>query len=516
MAACGSAPAGDWLRLSDAGHRMYGAADGLTNSRVQALYRDSQGVLWAGTAEGLFRMAEGRFEALTRENGGLSSSDIDSICEDREGSLWIGTRDGGLNRLKDERIANYTTRQGLPDDRVWTAFEDRAGTLWVGTADGGLSRLVPGAAGFEVFARLGARVVAMDQDSAGDLWVGTFGNGLYRIHGEGDRPLRKGSGVRAAVRLRSSAPTATAACGSARRGQVCTSTAAAGSRRYTEREGLASNRVFSLYQDRAGTIWAGTFGGGVSRLRDGKFSNWTTRDGLAHDIVMSILEDERGDFWFGTRGGLSRWSGGRFTTYREATGLFHDAVQKVLADDHGYLWLTSNHGIFRVSLEEVAAAAAGGGRILRSVGFTTGNGMRSVECNNGQHGGFRGRDGRLWFATLKGLAMADPAHIRLNAVPPKVVIESVQSGRQTFSAASGLDASAGAARPGVPLHGPLLQEPGRHPFPLPAGGIRPRLDRGRRAPRRVLHEPAAGALPVPRARLQRRRRLERERSDSRR
>ena len=424
-------------RLSDAGPRAYGTRDGLTSSRVQALYHDSQGVLWVGTAGGLFRLAEGRFEALTRDNGGLSSSDIDSLCEDREGSLWIGTRDGGLNRLKDERIANYTTRQGLPDDRVWTAFEDRAGTLWVGTADGSLSRLSPGAASFEVFARLGARVVSIDQDSAGDLWVGTFGNGLFRINGAETVHYGKDHGF---------APPFVSALCADRNGGVWIGTSGAGLyfhrdgkfARYTEREGLASNRVFSLLQDRAGTIWVGTFGGGVSRLRDGKFANWTTRDGLAHDIVMSILEDERGAFWFGTRGGLSRWSGGRFTTYRETTGLFHDAVQKVLADDRGYLWLTSNHGIFRVNLEEVAAAAAGGGRILHSVGFTTGNGMRSVECNNGQHGGFRGRDGRLWFATLKGLAMADPAHIRLNAVPPKVVIEAVQSGRQALPATSGL------------------------------------------------------------------------------
>ena len=424
------------LRLSESGRRGYGPANGLTNSRIQALYRDTQGTLWVGTAGGLFRLLDGSFEARSRENGGLSSNDIDSICGDREGSLWVGTRDGGLNRLKDERIANYTTRQGLPDDRVWTAFEDRGGTLWVGTADGALSRLVPGAGGFAVFARLGARVVAIDQDSEGDIWVGTLGNGLYRIHGATSVRYEREPGF---------APPFVSAICADRRGGVWIGTSGSGLYfhnggkfvRYSEANGLPSNRVFSLYQDRAGAIWIGTFGGGVSRLRGGKFSNWTTRDGLAHDIVMSILEDDRGDYWFGTRGGLSRWSGGRFTTYREATGLFHDAVQKVLADDHGYLWLTSNHGIFRVSLEEVAAAAPEGGRILRSVGFTTGNGMRSVECNNGQHGGFRGRDGRLWFATLKGLAMADPAHIRLNSVPPKVVIESVQSGRRILPAAGG-------------------------------------------------------------------------------
>lgn len=400
---------------------------------AQVLYVDAESALWIGTPDGLLRLSDGRFEELTRENGGLSSGDVNAIFEDREGSLWIGTRDGGLNRLKDERIANYTTRQGLPEDHVWSVFEDKDETLWVGTSDGCLSRMPRGKSRFEVLANLGARVVSMDQDLDGDLWVGTRGQGLFRVHAGRLRKVgeREGFPAKSAPAIRADRSGGVwigsgAGLYSYRDGKFT---------RYTERDGLASNNIFCLYQDRAGDLWIGTWGGGLSRLRQGTFSKLTTRDGLAHDIVMSILEDSAGDFWFGTRGGLSRWSAGKFTTYRQATGLFHDAVQSVMADDRGYFWMTSNRGIFRVRAQEIAAAAPGSERTLHPIGLTTGNGMRNVECNNGQHGGTRGRDGRLWFATLKGLAMADPTRIRLNTVPPQVVIEKVLAGRSELDVA---------------------------------------------------------------------------------
>ncbi|HKF43301.1 MAG TPA: two-component regulator propeller domain-containing protein [Thermoanaerobaculia bacterium] len=395
---------------------------------AQVLYVDAEGSVWIGTTMSLLRYAGGRFEELTRENGGLSSGDVNAIFEDREGSLWIGTRDGGLNRLKDERIANYTVRQGLPEDHVWSVFEDRDETLWVGTADGSLSRLPRGKSRFEFFTNVGARIVAMDQDAAGDLWVGTRGQGLFRIRDR--RVIQVGE-------MEGFTPTFVGAIRADRNGGVWIGTGTSGLyhwrdgrfTRYTQKDGLASNAIFCLYEDRAGELWVGTWGGGLSRRTGGGFVNLTTKEGLAHDIVMSVLEDARGDFWFGTRGGLSRWSHGRFTTFRQATGLFHDAVQSVMADDRGYLWMTSNRGIFRVRAEELSAAT-GSMQTLHPIGLPTGNGMRNVECNNGQHGGVRGKDGRLWFATLKGLAMADPTRIRLNTVPPQVVIEKVLAGRQ--------------------------------------------------------------------------------------
>ncbi|HYK40988.1 MAG TPA: histidine kinase, partial [Thermoanaerobaculia bacterium] len=151
----------------------------------------------------------------------------------------------------------------------------------------------------------------------------------------------------------------------------------------------------------------------------------------------SVSQDEQGVFWLGTRGGLARYGDDRFTVYRKTEGLFHDAVQRAVDDGHGYLWLTTNHGVFRVSLAELNDVAAHPARGIHPVEFATANGMRSAECNNSEHGVFRGRDGRLWFATVKGLAMADPAHIQINRVPPQVVVEETLANGRPAELASG-------------------------------------------------------------------------------
>ena len=44
---------------------------------------------------------------------------------------------------------------------------------------------------------------------------------------------------------------------------------------YTTADGLSSDQIRSLYQDPDGTLWIGTFGGGLNALRDGTFQHFT-------------------------------------------------------------------------------------------------------------------------------------------------------------------------------------------------------------------------------------------------
>jgi ligand-binding sensor domain-containing protein len=432
------------VRFREGSTRLYGQSEGLSSRPVDgegdglsqtlpgALYRDRQGTLWIGTGGGLFRFRDGAFTRYTTANG-LSSNRVLSIYEDHEGSLWIGTTDGGLNRFKSQRVVNYTRREGLSDDKIWTVFEDRGGTLWVGGADGSVDRLRPGESTFERYTQLGNIALSMDQDTSGDLWIGTQGAGLVRLHEGRMKRYTFAEGLPGNWIITLCAD---------RRGGIWIGTVASGVaffkdgkfRAYHVRDGLPSEQIFSIYQDREGDVWFGTFGGGVARLHDGVFQTFTTRDGLAHDIVISIYQGADGTHWFSTRGGLSSFRDGKFTTYRQNEGLMYDAVQRVLEDGRGSLWLTSNRGIFRVGLSELAAAADGGPRI-HPVAINTANGMRGAECNNAQHGAFRSRDGRLWFATVKGLAMADPTRIELNRVPPAVVIEEVLTAGETVETA---------------------------------------------------------------------------------
>jgi len=412
---------------------LLGEGAGLSNSLVHALFRDRDGGLWAGTEGGLYRFRDGRFQHYGVADG-LSSDRIMSLLEDREGSLWVGTTDGGLDRIKKQRIAFSTTRDGLSEDKLWSVFEDRRGNLWAGTADGVLHRRPAGGERFQVFARLNATPSAIAEDSSGALWVGSKGAGLFRIEGRrvthyGVEDGLSGNGVISVLIDRT--------------GAVWVGTMAAGVTRlkdgkfvrYRARDGLGSDSIFSLFQDRDGAIWIGTFGGGVTRWADGRFRTFTKKDGLAHDVVMSTYQDGDGTYWFATRGGLSRYRDGRFTTYRQREGLFHDAPQKVLTDGRGFLWLTSNSGVFRVSLAELEAAGRAPGRINDRVIFGTAARMIAAECNGTQHGAGQGADGRLYFATIKGLAMADPARIELNPLAPAVVVEETVADAERIPAA---------------------------------------------------------------------------------
>ena len=76
--------------------------------------------------------------------------------------------------------------------------------------------------------------------------------------------------------------------------------------------GITDGRFLSLWESRAGDLWAGTIGGGVSRYRDGRFTAFTTADGLTSNSVRRIDEDAAGAVWFYHDNGVSIWRDGRW------------------------------------------------------------------------------------------------------------------------------------------------------------------------------------------------------------
>jgi ligand-binding sensor domain-containing protein len=106
---------------------------------------------------------------------------------------------------------------------------------------------------------------------------------------------------------------------------------------FTTREGLASNGVRSIYEDRAGVIWFAT-GGGASRYDGKSFRNYTKKDGLPDNDVSIILEDKTGKFWFGTRGEACIYDGKTFTVFRNKDGKAFNNVWGITEDRKGNIW----------------------------------------------------------------------------------------------------------------------------------------------------------------------------------
>ena len=69
----------------------------------------------------------------------------------------------------------------------------------------------------------------------------------------------------------------------------------------------------------------------------------------------------------------------------------------------------------------------GTGSCSHWIEFGTADGLRSRETATNSHpSAWRSRDGKLWFATPKGLVEVDPAHFPVNTTPPPVALERFQ------------------------------------------------------------------------------------------
>jgi signal transduction histidine kinase/ligand-binding sensor domain-containing protein/CheY-like chemotaxis protein len=413
--------------------KTFTTKDGLAGNAVLSIYQDKEGSLWIGTfGGGLSRWSNGKFTTYNTA-AGLTSGDVWAFLQDREGNLWIAT-DGGLNQLRDGQVTAYSATEGLSSDVALPIFEDHEGSLWIGTAGGGLNRLRDGR--FTAYtAKQGLSdnfVLSISEDQEGALWVGTR-HGVDRMKDGNFTVYSTKNGLPNDIVL---------ALAADRDGGMWLGTRSGLGRfkegkfiSYTTKDGLSNNYVTYIYQDRDGTVWVGTGGGGLNRFRDGKFTAFTSKDGLSNDIVSAIHEDEDGTLWVGTNdGGLNRFRDGRFTSIAMHDGLYDDKIFQILADNNHNLWMSSNRGIFRVSEQQLKDFLDGKIKSIQSVSYGTTEGMKSRECNGSfQPAGWKSRDGRLWFPTMKGAVVIDPSNSKLAALPPQVRVERVTVDKQTFA-----------------------------------------------------------------------------------
>jgi ligand-binding sensor domain-containing protein/signal transduction histidine kinase len=348
---------------------------------IYALFEDREGNLWVGGQDGLYRLNPARFTAYTTEQG-LGRNNVMSVCEDREGSIWIGTWAGGLNQLKDGKITAYGVSSGLYSDLILALHEGRDGSLWIGLDHGaGLNRFKGGPP--NTFPRLPglipAAIRAVHEDRHGTLWVGTS-RGLNTFEG----------------------------------GKFTA---------YTTANGLAGDSVQAFLEDDEGNMWIGT-DGGLSRWQSGQFTNFTMREGLTRDAVNALYQDRERTLWIGTRAsGLNRYKGGKFTAYTTREGLFSDEVYEILEDDFGYFWMSCRKGIFRVSKKQLEDFAPG--KTIYCTAFGRPDGLPTVQCNGvAKPAGWKARDGRLWFPTIRGVVAVEPG-MKTNEQPPPVYVEEV-------------------------------------------------------------------------------------------
>lgn len=412
--------------------KTYTCIHGLADSQVNVIYRDSDGVMWFGTLDGVSRYDGREFVDFTTKDG-LASNWVGVIYRDAEGIMWFGTWGGGLSRYDGKEFTTFTTEDGLAHNVVYGIHRDQDGVVWFATLGGGVSRY-DGKEFVNLTTEDGLvnnNVAAIHRDPDGVMWFGTYG-GISRYDGE------KFTNFPAKDEHIHSRIVSSHCCSD---GVIWFGKWGGGISRYdgkeftdlTTEDGLAANLVFAIDRDQNGVMWFGTLGGGVSRYDGEEFvsfttedglginairsihcapdgviwfgtagagvscynekelANLTTKDGLAHNDVLAIYPTQDDTIWFGTDGGVSRYDRGKFVNFTTKDGLAYNRVYAVHQDSDGVMWFgTHGVGLSRYDGKEF-------------LNFTTEDGL----VDNTVFSIHRDAEGMMWFGTDGGVSRYD-------------------------------------------------------------------------------------------------------------
>jgi ligand-binding sensor domain-containing protein/signal transduction histidine kinase len=409
-----------------------------SNEGVLSLSEDRQGDVWMFTRAGLFRCTPTGLEPLAL---GIS---VRSLFSDRDGNLWAGTNGEGLVQFKDRPIRMFTTADGLPNNIPMTVLARHDGSLWVGNNCGGLSWY--DGRRFQTYNEknglLNSCVWALAEDSNNNLWIGTWGGGLFRFQQGHFTHYSIAQGLPADI-VRSIIV--------ARDGSLWIATPDGLShmvngrfRNYTTADGLSSNSVEAVYQDRHGVIWAGT-SRGIARMTGDRFAPVRSPQEIFAPRYIGLGEVPSGDLYaFSAPKGLSRVEG------NQLVGVNSDLDVMSIADfEHRDLWFSSGNGIFRLAASSVRPTAQQGGEPLDYLSVGRADGLSSNQCSVGAPNMAITRDGRLWVATVQGLALIDLRRLPRTNRKPSIFMDEVTMEQKK-----------------QPVHRELVLPPGTHHLEL--------------------------------------------------
>ncbi|QCX00979.1 response regulator [Aggregatimonas sangjinii] len=294
------------------------------DAKVTSIYAEND-LIWVGTEENGAKVynQDGEFiRQISFENTSKSprSERVRAIKKDSKGRLWFGT-DNGLYMDNGEVLKSFNPEDypGIPHNSIFQIYEDNSGGVWVGTWSGGLALIHHSDNNFKTYRHskfynsISSNVVSsFIQIGENELLIGTEVGGLNSFDLSTEKfktiPLDKENQVKNIKSLYRDKNGGIWA-GTFRRG-LWYKPAGASSFQVFKRgpddgKHISSNSVYALHEANDG-IWIGTFGGGINfysfktkRMRR-CFLNNSSGIPMSNLDVLSILVDNGSNLWVGT------------------------------------------------------------------------------------------------------------------------------------------------------------------------------------------------------------------------
>lgn len=263
----------------------------LPSSTVLALAEDAYGQLWLGTQSGLVRLSQTPMQLTRLPNAG--DPDFETIADNGGGSFWVAAQQ--LYRV-DNGQAQPVRLPGLGTASVRNVFRASNGSLWVGTDGSGAFRID----GKHVQHFVAPRdltnnfIRAFLQTRNGAIWIATD-EGVTRVDGSGEHKFSEADGLAYfSTRCLLEDSEGSVWVGTDRgvslwrQGRfVSTSVTAA----------LQEEQVWSMLQDRSGVLWFGTRDHGLYRLERDKLDHFSRSEGVPSNGIYGLNQDRSGRIW---------------------------------------------------------------------------------------------------------------------------------------------------------------------------------------------------------------------------
>ncbi len=308
------------LKTNQFSHILYDETKSLINTNALLnILVDSGQNLWLGTYNGgvnVYKPHRSWFETLTRtgkKSGELSQRSVLSVCKTTTNQILVGTDGGGLN-LYDKKNKTFTLIPNNPvgfGNVVKTIFEDSKKRVWLGYFNEGMSQLeMPSMKAHRVKIQ-GNNVWSIAESENGDLNIGILGGGVSVICAETGHALAMPRLSSDDIITQFEDKSHQLWIGTATQGlnlwdrkrENCTQFV----HQNNNQNSISANDVRCIFQDSKSRTWIGTESGGLNLwLGNGKFQHFTTNEGLISNSIMSILEDKQGFLWISTFNGLCR------------------------------------------------------------------------------------------------------------------------------------------------------------------------------------------------------------------